>query len=63
VIRLDYGTDDDKGEYIGPWLLLSIARCSTLLDPSDALGLASRLREAAQIVEDRARARRERTAG
>lgn len=62
-IKLDYGTHDDHGAIIGPWLMLKIEspdgdEASELLDPDDARGLASNLREAARMVEDRAAASR-----
>ena len=67
-IKLDYGTDDDAGQYIGPWITLEIGSpdgdaCGELLSPDDARGLAGRLQEAASITEARAEARRQTGAG
>ncbi|MGH2819730.1 MAG: hypothetical protein ACRDJ5_03660 [Actinomycetota bacterium] len=62
-IDLTYGINDAHGKYIGPWLLLDISSpdgsgCDELLGPKDARALAARLRDAAQIIEARAAARK-----
>jgi hypothetical protein len=61
--RLDYGTDDDHGRFVGAWLLLTLIspegdEASQLLSVAEARDLASDLLVRARIVEDRAGGRR-----